>query len=54
MAAEIEASFPGATVELIGGGRGDFIVKRDDEIFWDKRNVEGRFPDDGEVVARLR
>lgn len=53
MAAEIEKSFPDATVELIGGGKGDFIVKADDRLLWDKKGDQRRFPDEGEVVSKM-
>jgi len=54
LASAIESSIPGATVELIEGGRGDFIVKRGDDVLWDKRNDQGRFPEDAEILALLR
>ena len=53
MAAEIEKSFPDATVDLIDGGRGDFIVKRDGAELWNKRNDQGRFPEHAEILSQL-
>ena len=44
---------PGTEVELVRGGRGDFIVKADETVLWDKR-VTGGFPDDGRIVETLR
>lgn len=44
---------PGTEVELVRGGRGDFIVTADSTLLWDKR-VRGGFPDDGRIVAELR
>ncbi len=54
MAAEIAKAFPAADVELVDGGRGDFIVKRDGRLLWDKRNDQGRFPDEPEILDALR
>jgi len=44
---------PGAQVELIDGGRGDFIVHADGELVWDKKGADGGFPSEAEVLARL-
>jgi len=38
---------------LIPGGRGDFIVQRDGELLWDKKQ-RGRFPETDEILERLR
>lgn len=54
MAAAIESGISGASVELVEGGRGDFIVDVDGRVIWDKRNTEGRFPEPEEILARLR
>lgn len=53
MAAEIEKSFPDADVQLLEGGRGDFLVKRDGAVLWDKRNDQGRFPEHAEIIDQL-
>lgn len=44
---------PGTEVELVRGGRGDFIVTADGALLWDKR-VRGGFPDDGRIVQELQ
>ena len=44
---------PGAEIQLVRGGRGDFIVEADGELLWDKRS-RGSFPDDARIVADLR
>lgn len=40
-------------MSLIAGGGGDFIVTVDGEVRWDKRNVQGRFPEEDSFVAQL-
>jgi len=54
LAARIREAFPGATTELVPGGRGDFVVTVDGERVWDKRAMEDEFPDEERLVARLR
>jgi predicted Rdx family selenoprotein len=44
---------PGTDVELVRGGRGDFIVTADGAVLWDKKRT-GTFPDDGRIVDQLR
>lgn len=44
---------PGTEVELVRGGRGDFIVTADTTLLWDKK-VRGAFPDDARIVQELR
>ncbi len=44
---------PGTDIQLVRGGRGDFIVEADGEILWDKRS-RGSFPDDAGIVEQLR
>lgn len=53
MATEIRAVFPNATVELVPGGKGDFIVVADGKSLWNKREA-GRFPETGEIVPHLK
>jgi len=53
LASKISAQHPEASVELIDGGRGDFVVMRDGTKLWDKRNDQGRFPDDAEILTAL-
>jgi selenoprotein W-related protein len=44
---------PGTEVELVRGGRGDFIVQVDGALLWDKK-ARGGFPDDAAIVQQLR
>ncbi len=53
MAAEIERAFPGATVELVPGGRGDFIVSAGDQRLWDKRKMGDEFPESAAILEAL-
>lgn len=53
LSAKIQAQCSGARVSLVPGGGGDFIVTVDGQVHWDKRNVQGRFPDEDALVARL-
>ena len=39
-------------MELVRGGRGDFIVSADGDVVWNKR-VTGRFPDEQALVDLL-
>lgn len=41
-------------VEAKPGGRGDFLVKLDGKVLWDKRRRDDeRFPADAEILAQL-
>jgi hypothetical protein len=53
LAAEIRNSL-GIQAELIGGGRGDFIVMADQRTVWDKKAMGNRFPDDADVLNLLK
>jgi len=54
LAAAISKSHPKAKVETRPGGRGDFVVKADGKLLWDKRSRDDeRFPDDREILAQL-
>lgn len=52
MADAIRDAIPGAEVELVRGGRGDFIVTAGGRRVWDKKQV-GRFPEPHEVLDQL-
>ena len=54
MAAKIERALPGTPVDLIKGRGGNFIVKADGKVLWDKRAMDDQFPDDDDVVDDLR
>ena len=57
MAAKIQKDRPGVEVELVRGGRGDFIVTLADggqkTVLWDKRAMGDEFPDEQEIVDEL-
>ncbi|MBL9075982.1 MAG: Rdx family protein [Planctomycetes bacterium] len=53
LAAALQAAVPGAAVETLPGGKGDFRVASDGKVLWDKRGADGRFPEPAEVLARL-
>ncbi len=55
LAAAITKAHPKAKVETKPGGRGDFLVKADGLVVWDKRKRDDdRFPADREVLAQLK
>lgn len=41
-------------VELIEGGRGDFIVTVDGKQLWHKREMDDEFPEESAILAKLR
>ena len=45
---------PGTEVELVKGGRGDFIVTADGSVVWNKKKQGDQFPDEARVVEALR
>ncbi|MBC8328145.1 MAG: Rdx family protein [Planctomycetes bacterium] len=53
LAAELKESFHVDPV-LIEGSGGDFEVKVDGEVVWDKLRLEPRFPDRGEITAIIQ
>ena len=53
MAASIRDKFPDAEVKLIGGGKGDFIVKDDGRELWNKRQMGDQFPEHDQVLSQL-
>ncbi|MBT8496455.1 MAG: Rdx family protein [Deltaproteobacteria bacterium] len=53
MAAAIREAHPDLEVELIGGGRGDFIVTLGQQRVWDKKGADGGFPGHDQVLERL-
>lgn len=53
MAAEIERAFPGTNVELVPGGRGDFIVSAGEQRLWDKRKMGDEFPESAVILEAL-
>ena len=54
MGAEIEQAIPEASITLIPGGRGDLIVKRGDELIWDKKAMGNMWPETDELIATLQ
>jgi hypothetical protein len=53
LAAAIRKLWPDAEIELVGGGRGVFIVIGNSALLWDKRGREGRFPEEDEILDQL-
>ena len=53
MAAKIITRFPDAEVELVKGGRGDFIVTVDGQQRWHKNQMGGEYPDEAKLIASL-
>ncbi|MEZ4273048.1 MAG: hypothetical protein R3C68_16935 [Myxococcota bacterium] len=49
----MKSAFPGATVGLLEGGRGDFIVKHNNRELWNKKQMQNTFPDQQVIVERL-
>jgi hypothetical protein len=41
-------------VETRPGGRGDFIVKADGKVLWDKRRQDDEFPTEAAILGKLR
>lgn len=54
LGADIRKAFPDAKVDLIPGGRGDFIVTADGRELWNKRAMDDEFPEPSAIVAKLR
>lgn len=40
-------------MQTVPGGRGDFIVKADGKLLWDKKTTD-RFPEPREILSQLR
>ncbi|MBI4816712.1 MAG: hypothetical protein HY791_10665 [Deltaproteobacteria bacterium] len=53
MAAKIQRAVPTVEVELVSGGKGDFIVTCDGVELWNKRAMDDEFPEEDALVARL-
>ena len=53
MAAKIQDTFSDAKVELIGGGRGDFIVKVDGAELWNKKQMGNEFPQEETLIRQI-
>lgn len=54
MEAKIHATFPDAKVDLIKGGRGDFIVHADGKLLWHRKEQNLEFPDPDHIVQTLQ
>lgn len=45
---------PATKVETIPGGKGDFRVKADGKLLWDKRGGNGgQFPEPAQILSQL-
>ena len=41
-------------MELIGGGKGDFIVKADGTELWNKKQMGNEFPEPDVILERMQ
>lgn len=46
--------YPDAEVELVPGGKGDFVVTFANTKLWDKRRMGDEFPEHDQVIDKLR
>ena len=53
MGAAIRESVPDSQVELLEGGRGDFIVIADGSELWNKRAMGDEFPEHDVILEKL-
>ncbi|MBK8096338.1 MAG: Rdx family protein [Planctomycetes bacterium] len=53
MAAAIRKQHPKAKVAIQPGGRGDFVVKADGKLLWDKKKRGDEFPEDQQILSQL-
>jgi len=54
LAAAIKKAHPKSTIDKKPGGKGDFVVKADGKLLWDKRNRnDDRFPEPQEILSQL-
>ncbi|MCC7384192.1 MAG: hypothetical protein IT384_20275 [Deltaproteobacteria bacterium] len=54
MAAAIRQRFPAVDVELIKGGKGNFIVTTEDgRQLWHKRQMGDEFPEESQILDQL-
>ena len=54
MGAAIEGAVSNVQIELIPGGRGDFIVTADGHELWNKRQMGDEFPAESRIVTEVR
>ena len=45
---------PGTEVELVRGGKGDFVVTVGNAKLWDKRRMGDEFPEHAPLIEKLR
>ena len=50
----IEKAFPKSNVELIEGGKGDFIVKADGAELWNKKQMGDEFPEPEVILEKMQ
>lgn len=54
LAVAIQKAHPKSKIDKKPGGRGDFIVKADGKLLWDKRKREDdRFPEPEEILSQI-
>ncbi|MBI2374561.1 MAG: hypothetical protein HYV07_11250 [Deltaproteobacteria bacterium] len=54
MAAVLKRAVPEVEIELVAGGKGDFIVSADGVELWNKRAMGDEFPNGDTLLARLK
>lgn len=53
LAATLKKKFPKATITTSPGRRGDFLVKADGKVLWDKHAMDGKFPTEAQILSAL-
>jgi hypothetical protein len=54
LGAAIKAVHPNVEVELLEGGKGDFIVKVDGRELWNKKQMGNQFPAEDQILAQIQ
>jgi len=53
LADRIRQKFPSASIELVKGRGGIFLVTTPDTTLWDKHAQDDQFPDEGFILDQL-
>jgi len=54
LAAAIQQDLPEVEVEIRPGRKGDFMIKADGKMLWDKLGRDGDFPEHPRIINLLR
>jgi predicted Rdx family selenoprotein len=54
LADAIKAAHASVEVELVPGGKGEFIVTSDGKQIWNKKQMDDEFPEEPFILKRLR